>query len=153
MTTPNITDFYRYSVPRGLNVKQKEEWTTTSSSSIVITAAANRVYFIQGIEFYLSPDADFGANTITVTSSSITFAGVNSSIITFSSVEELMTSWAPATENTVACQSFGTFIFDIPILMNPADTLTIAYSGGTGGITAGGVRIGVSGWHIASTDL
>ena len=77
MATPTILDFYRFTVPRGLNVKHRTEWTTTSSASLVITAASGRIYFIQGIEFYISPDASLDGNTLTITHSSDVFGGVN----------------------------------------------------------------------------
>lgn len=153
MATPTILDFYRYTVPRGMNVKHRTEWTTTSSASLVITAATGRIYFIQGIEFYISPDASFGANSMTITHSADTFGGVKSTAITIASVEALACSWAPATENTVACNHFGTLVFDVPSRLDAAETLTIAYSGGAGGISFGHVKFGVTGWHIAAADL
>lgn len=153
MTTPTVIDFYRYSVPRGTNVKQRAEWTTSSSSSVVITAATAKIYFIQGIEFFLSPDADLGANHISIIHSSDTFGGVNSSTIIIGSVEALLASFAPATESIVACNYFGTFIFDVPVRLDATETLTVLYSGGAGGITAGHIKFGFSGWNILASDL
>lgn len=153
MATPTILDFYRYSVPRGLNIKQKAEWTTTSSASVVITAATGRIYFIQGIEFYISSETDIGANSITITHSSDTFGGVKSTIITIPSIEDLVTMWGPATETTVSCNYFGAIIFEVPVRLDAAETLTVAHSAGAGGITSGKIGIGFTGWHIATADL
>lgn len=153
MATPSILDFYRFAVPRGYNLKHQAAWTTSSSSSAVLTAAAGRVYFVQGMEMFLSMDASLGANTITITHSADTFGGVNSTTFTISSVRQLIASFAPATETFVACNYFGMFLFDVPVLLDPSETLTVAHSGGTGGISAGHIKFGFSGWHIPVGDL
>lgn len=153
MATPTILDFYRYSVPRGINIKQRAEWTTSASASVVITASTGMTYFIQGIEFFLDPASDLGSSAMTIAHSADTFGGVNSSTITISSINALVASWAPATENVVACNLFGTLVFDIPVILNATQTLTIAYSGGTSGITAGQVNFGITGWYIPTTSL
>lgn len=153
MTTPTILDFYRFAVPRGTNIKQKKEWTTSSSSSVVLTAASGKIYFVQGIEFFVSSTADISTNSITIAHSATAFAGVNSTTITIASIEALVASWAPATENVVATNYFGTFIFDVPVRLNATETLTVAYSGGTGGIVAGHIKFGFSGWYINTADL
>lgn len=153
MAIPTILDFYRFAVPRGLNVKQKSEWTTSSSTSSVITAASGRIYFIQGIEFFVSSTADLGGNTLNIIHSSNVFGGVGSSTIPISSIGQLISSFAPATEAIVACNYFGTFIFDVPVRLNATESLTISHSGGTGGIFAGHIKFGYSGWHIATGEL
>lgn len=153
MAAPTILDFYRYSVPRGLNVKLKGAWTTSSSTSSVVTAATGRVYFIQGIEFFVSCDADLGSESLDIVHSADTFGGVKNSTISIDSVEALITCWAPATEKTVASNYFGTVIFDVPVFLNAAETLTVSHSGGTGGISAGHIKFGFTGWWIDAGDL
>lgn len=153
MATPTILDFYRFAVPRGINIKQKAEWTTSSSANVVITAATGRIYFIQGIEFFIDDPTSLGANTMTVTHSSAIFGGVGSSTITFASAEELVVSWCPGSEKSLADNQFGTLIFDVPVRLNATETLTIAHSGGTGGISVGHIKMGFTGWHIATGVL
>jgi len=153
MATPTILDFYRYTVPRGLNVKQIGVWDTTASANIVTTAASGRIYFVQGVEIFMHEDTDLGANNMTITHSADTFGGVKSTTITFSSVEDILAAFAPGTEKHLACNYFGFIMFDVPSFLDPTESLTIAHSGGAGGITAGHMKFGVTGWHIASGDL
>lgn len=145
-------DFYRASSGRGIPLKQRSEWTTGSTTTMTVSPNANQIYFVKYVSFLISKDADLGANQIRITHSSDTFGGVESTIISFTSIDNLIAGFSPGTAKEIGCEIKGHVVFDVPVILHQStsDTLTVSYTGA--GLTAGQINIAASGWYILAAD-
>lgn len=96
---------------------------------------------------------DLGSSAMRIIHSTDTFGGVKSTTITYSSVEAILAGFAPGSERIVASNFFGFILFEVPVRLDAGETLTISHSGGTGGITEGHMKFGLTGWHIPAGDV
>lgn len=148
-----VLDFYRNASPRGIPIKKFATWTNASVPSMVFTPGASQAYFIKSLGFVLDKLTDFGSNTLSVIHSSDVFGGVESTSLSFSSVDNLIAGFSPGTPKELSCQIKGHIVFEVPILLKNSlsQTLTVSFSGS--GLTSGGLYIGGSGWYIPEADL
>lgn len=148
-----VLNFYQYSSPRGFPLKQLGEWTTSSTSSVVIAPPTNQIYFVKSISFLLDNTTDFGSHILSITHSTDTFGGVESTSLSYSSVNSLISGFSPGTTKTMGCQIKGHIVFDVPMFFqnSTSESLTISFSGS--GLSAGQLDFVASGWWINSADL
>lgn len=146
----SILDFYKADVPRGNSLKGKEEWDEVTAPDFTITATTGYRFFIKSIMMMTCNTADFGANEVTITSP-ITFAGVNSKVITFEEIDEMWTACAPGAIVRLGTYTKGAIIFDAPIQVPSDESFTISYTGT--GLYDGSIWWGASGWYVANADL
>lgn len=142
-----VLDFYRYSSPRGIPLKQFAKWTTSSATTMTVSPDTNQIYFVKSIAFLIDKDADLGANSLNITHSSDTFGGVESTTLSYSSIDHLIAGFSPGTPKEIGCRIKGHIVFDIPIILpaTGSKTLTISH---TGALAAGEIHIVASGWYI-----
>jgi hypothetical protein len=153
LTSPAILDFYRYASPRGIPIKQLGEWTTAATPTITVSPDTNNVYFVKSIGVLISSDADLGSSTLRITHSSDAFGGTESTTLSYSNVDELISAFAPNTATSLSCNLKGHIVFDIPAKLSGSQTLTITKTGSVG-IAAGQIDFSIAGWYITnSADL
>lgn len=149
----SILDFYRYDSPRGIPVKKVASWTTSSTTSLVITPISGKIFFVKSLAFLIDCTTDFGAGTLSIIHSNHTFAGAESTTLSFSNVDNLIASFSPGTVQQLDAYVKGHMVFEVPVYLDAASSHTLTTSFSLSGLSAGQLDIIASGWYIASTDL